>query len=60
MISLWGPITECGGSQNLAIRKGFLMFNDQKLVQNQMHYKSEVLQADSTHVVLSDITKPER
>lgn len=59
MISLWGPITEWGGGQNLAIGKGFLMFSDKKLVQNQKHYQSEVLPAEPTHVALCDITKPE-
>lgn len=40
----------------MAVVKGFFMPNDQKLVPNQMHYGSEVLPGESTHVVLCDFT----
>lgn len=58
-VSLWAPITECGGDQNLAIVKGFLMFNDQKSVQIQRHYESEEIPAEPTRVALCEFTKPE-
>lgn len=58
-VSLWAPITECGGDQNLAIVKGFLMVNDQKSVQIQRHYESEEIPAEPTRVALYEFTKPE-
>lgn len=51
--SIWSLVTECQGGvwRNLATVKGFWMFSDQKLIQNQTHNESKVFLAAFLHIV---------
>lgn len=52
-VSLWAPITECGGDQNLAIVKGFLMFKSQFKFKGIMNLKKSQQNPPVWHCVNS-------